>query len=213
MKIKQVEEQVGITRKNIRFYEEQGLLLPRRAENGYREYAQADVDRLMRIKLLRKLAVPLEEIRGVLAGTLPLETCLRQHLTFLETQRKNIEKMQEISRQMVEEGAVLDQPAVEGWLERMEKMEKEGAEFMDVVHVDIHRKKQIGALIAALVMIALMGILIAFLVWGNAADPIPLGALLFCIAIPLAVMIGIVIALVGRMKEISGGEEDEAAKY
>ena len=36
MKIKQVEELVGITRKNIRFYEEQGLLNVERAENGYR---------------------------------------------------------------------------------------------------------------------------------------------------------------------------------
>ena len=44
MKIKQVEELVGITRKNIRFYEEQGLLNVARAENGYREYHQADVD-------------------------------------------------------------------------------------------------------------------------------------------------------------------------
>ena len=42
MKIKQVEELVGITRKNIRFYEEQGLLNVERAENGYREYHTAD---------------------------------------------------------------------------------------------------------------------------------------------------------------------------
>lgn len=34
MKIKQVEELVGITRKNIRFYEEQGLLQVARADNG-----------------------------------------------------------------------------------------------------------------------------------------------------------------------------------
>jgi len=37
MKINQVEELVGITKKNIRFYEEQGLLNPERnPENGYR---------------------------------------------------------------------------------------------------------------------------------------------------------------------------------
>ena len=51
MKIKQVEELVGITRKNIRFYEDQGLLNVERAENGYREYHQADVIRLQEIKL------------------------------------------------------------------------------------------------------------------------------------------------------------------
>ena len=61
MKIKQVEELVGITRKNIRFYEEQGLLNVARAENGYREYHQADVDRLMEIKLFRKMDISIEE--------------------------------------------------------------------------------------------------------------------------------------------------------
>ena len=40
MKINQVEELVGITKKNIRFYEEQGLINPERnRDNGYREYS------------------------------------------------------------------------------------------------------------------------------------------------------------------------------
>ena len=39
MKINEVEALVGITKKNIRFYEEQGLLKPgRNSQNGYREY-------------------------------------------------------------------------------------------------------------------------------------------------------------------------------
>ena len=38
MKIKQEEEKVGITKKNIRFYESQGLLDVVRAEIGYRDY-------------------------------------------------------------------------------------------------------------------------------------------------------------------------------
>ena len=64
MKINEVEAQVGITKKNIRFYEEQGLLSPRRnSENGYRDYGEAEVAILRQIKLMRKLGVPLEEIR------------------------------------------------------------------------------------------------------------------------------------------------------
>lgn len=55
MKIKQVEELVGITKKNIRFYEDQGLLEVKRADNGYREYGLEDVKRLQEIRLLRKL--------------------------------------------------------------------------------------------------------------------------------------------------------------
>ncbi len=58
MKIKQVEELVGITRKNIRFYEEQGLLNVARAENGYREYHQADVDRLRKSNCFARWIFP-----------------------------------------------------------------------------------------------------------------------------------------------------------
>ena len=55
MKINEVEAAVGVTKKNIRFYEEEGLISPSREPgNGYRSYSQADVERLRRIKLLRK---------------------------------------------------------------------------------------------------------------------------------------------------------------
>ena len=69
MKINEVEAAVGVTKKNIRFYEEEGLISPRRESgNGYRSYSEADVERLRRIKLLRKLDVPLAEIRQMLEG-------------------------------------------------------------------------------------------------------------------------------------------------
>ena len=69
MKINEVEAAVGVTKKNIRFYEEEGLITPSREPgNGYRSYSQADVERLHRIKLLRKLDVPLAEIREMLEG-------------------------------------------------------------------------------------------------------------------------------------------------
>lgn len=68
MKIKQVEELVGITRKNIRFYEGQGLLEVKRAENGYREYGLDDVKRLQEIRLLRKLSISIDEMRRMFGG-------------------------------------------------------------------------------------------------------------------------------------------------
>ena len=51
MKIKQAEELAGITSKNIRFYEEQGLIHPERYDNGYRNYTSEDVEVLKKIKL------------------------------------------------------------------------------------------------------------------------------------------------------------------
>ena len=66
MKINEVERLVGITKRNIRFYEKEGLLAPgRNADNGYRDYGEADVEALKKIKLLRKLSVPMEEITGM----------------------------------------------------------------------------------------------------------------------------------------------------
>ena len=47
MKINEVEQQAGITKRNIRFYEQQGLLSPKRnGENGYRDYSEEDVAEL-----------------------------------------------------------------------------------------------------------------------------------------------------------------------
>ena len=70
VKINEVEALVGISKRNIRFYEKEGLLTPgRNSDNGYREYSGEDVDTLKRVKLLRKLDVPLEEIRRLQRGS------------------------------------------------------------------------------------------------------------------------------------------------
>ena len=42
MLIREVEERCGISKKNIRFYEQQGLLQPKRNASNYREYEEAD---------------------------------------------------------------------------------------------------------------------------------------------------------------------------
>ena len=48
MKINEVEAAVGVTKKNIRFYEEEGLISPSREPgNGYRSYSQADVEQTL----------------------------------------------------------------------------------------------------------------------------------------------------------------------
>lgn len=96
MKIKQVEELVGITRKNIRFYEEQGLLNVERAENGYREYHTADIARLQEIKLFRKMDISIEEMRALFEKRKSLQVCLEQHLGELERRREGLVKMQEM---------------------------------------------------------------------------------------------------------------------
>ena len=66
MKIKDVEKQVGISKANIRFYEEEGLIHPaRNQENNYREYSEADVEQLQEIKKLRLIGIPVQEIKDI----------------------------------------------------------------------------------------------------------------------------------------------------
>ena len=85
VKINEVEALVGISKKNIRFYEEEGLLCPQRnSENGYRNYSDADVDVLMKIKFLRKLGLPLDEIRALQQGRLTVADALHRHRITLE---------------------------------------------------------------------------------------------------------------------------------
>ena len=79
MNIAEVERRTGMTRANIRFYEKEGLIAPARGANGYRDYTEADVETLRKVRLLRQLRVSVADIRAVQAGerTLP-ETAARQ---------------------------------------------------------------------------------------------------------------------------------------
>lgn len=213
MKIKQVEELVGITSKNIRFYENQGLLTPERAENGYREYHEQNIETLKKIKLLRKLGISVEEIRSVLNHSRSLEDCLEKHLAVLEKERENLSNMQRLSDAILQKRDSIDTLNTNEWLDEMEKLEKEGVDFVDVSKIDIHMKKKMGAVIGGAVMIVLMLAMIGFFLWANSQETLPVGVLIVFVGIPVIVIICIIVALRSRIKEIEGGEEDEAAKY
>ena len=214
MKIQQVEELVGITKKNIRFYEEQGLLSPGRAENGYREYGRVDVLRLKQIKLLRKLAVPIEDIRAVLKDGASLDTCLTRQLRAFDRQRESLDAMEGMTRELLNRpGLTLEALDAEECLEQIERLEKEGQSFMDVSKRDVHRKKTTGAFIGAAIFIALILPALIVILWANGQSPLPVGLLVLFIAIPVVVIVCVVAVLVQRIKEIKGGEEDEAAQY
>ena len=209
MKIKQVEELVGITSKNIRFYESQGLLTPERADNGYREYHQDNIEVLKKIKLLRKIGISVEDIKSVLNDNVTLE----KYLDVLEKQKSNLTKMYNLTEEIINQKCELNNLKTDEWLEKMENTEKEGIDFVNISKIDIHMKKKMGAIIGGAVMIVFMIFLIGMFLWGNSVDPIPLGLLIVLVAIPVVIIVCIIGVLIGRIREIDGGEEDEAAKY
>ena len=216
MKINEVEQLVGVTKRNIRFYEKEGLLSPgRNKENGYRDYGEADVTVLRQIKLLRKLDVPLDEIRRMQQGALTLTDGLRRHMIQLERQQQNLATMQRLCQELADAGAQLPGLEADDWLGRMERMEQEGTRFVNIRKKDT-MARYLGPVIAALVFVGLMGLTIAFLVWACTVDPVdrpPLGLLIFLIAAPMVVIVGVVLALIQRIKQIQGGEEDAASQY
>ena len=100
MKIKEIEERSGMSRANIRFYESEGLIAPARDTNGYRDYSEADLEILQRIKLLRTLRISLEEIKAIANGQHDLVEALDAHLLTLENEKLQVEQAQKLCRLM-----------------------------------------------------------------------------------------------------------------
>jgi DNA-binding transcriptional MerR regulator len=66
-RIGEVAEQVGLSLRTIRYYEEIGLVPPSgRTEGGFRLYTAEDVDRLHVVKTLKPLGLSLDEMRALL---------------------------------------------------------------------------------------------------------------------------------------------------
>ncbi|MGM9592930.1 MAG: MerR family transcriptional regulator [Candidatus Onthomonas sp.] len=100
MTIKEIEARSGMTRANIRFYEAEGLLSPLREANGYRNYSEADLELLLRIKLLRTLGLSLEEIRSLSQGEEELTAALDRRLVQLSREQAERARAESVCRSM-----------------------------------------------------------------------------------------------------------------
>lgn len=216
VKINEVEALVGITKKNIRFYEEQGLLSPKRnAENSYREYGDEELQTLRRIKLLRKLGVPIEEIRQMLGGTLTVADGMRRHMVSLEREQRNLEQSIALCREL----QTMDIPAstldAQSILCRMEEMEKSGTSFRNKQEQDIRIRYIAPILICVITVVMMITLSAVFLLAYHTApeESPPLWFVWMLIGICAAVCGGTVLALVQRIQEIGKGEIDDAKRY
>lgn len=87
----------------LRYYEEQNLLTPKRAPNGYRLYSIKDIWKLNVIRDLRKLNIPVEKIRDYLAehNAASTQTLLENELALIEAQIQQLKQMQNSIRQRI----------------------------------------------------------------------------------------------------------------
>lgn len=215
MKINEVEQAIGMTKKNIRFYEQEGLLTPSRSPNGYRDYSPEDVRVLQQIKLLRRLDVPIEEIKRLQNGSQTFADCLERQLITLKRRRRNLEATENFCRSLLAEpteDAALENLPIEELLREMDNMEKGGTRFMNVREKDKRERKK-GAFIGAGLFILLMSGCLASTIWGIVVTSMPVIPAVILTAIPTVLIICTLFVLWERFREIEGGEMDEASKY
>lgn len=103
VQIGQVAERTGLSLRTIRWYEEEGLVVPTaRTEGGFRLYSDDDVARLEVIKRMKPLGFALEEMRELLtlladldAGTGDREALLDRLRMFHEAATARVTALRE----------------------------------------------------------------------------------------------------------------------
>ncbi|SDB97514.1 MULTISPECIES: helix-turn-helix domain-containing protein [unclassified Candidatus Frackibacter] len=67
LKIGELAERAGVTKRTIRYYEELGLLSPsERSEGGFRLYNENDLSRLLFINRFKEIDFPLDKIKELI---------------------------------------------------------------------------------------------------------------------------------------------------
>lgn len=120
MTIKEVENLSGMTRANIRFYEAEGLIVPQRQANQYRDYSEEDLETLKRIKLLRSLQISLEEIKALQAGSRELAELLDCRMEGLQQERQALDGSREVCQAMRRDGARYETLEAQRYLDALE---------------------------------------------------------------------------------------------
>lgn len=108
MTSKEMEARSGVPRANIRYYESQGLLHPARAGNGYRDYSEADLALLEKIKLLRRLGIGVEELKNLQGGSGTLREALDRRLAELTGERENLARAAQVCGELRRSGETFE---------------------------------------------------------------------------------------------------------
>ena len=83
---------LGVTTKALRVYEREGLVVPHRAESGWRLYGPVQIARLHQVIVLRDLGLPLKSIKTLVGSHSRLGDVLRLQRESLESQQDRIRR-------------------------------------------------------------------------------------------------------------------------
>lgn len=143
MTIKEVEEQLGLSRATIRFYEKEKLLVPQRNGNTYREYSEDDVAVLKKIVILRKLGFSVAQIKDFLEENVPLQELLEKNIQELQEKMNELSGAIKICKKMQSRQEDFDTFNENFYWEEIKEQEQEGNRFLEIVNDSIGYEKQI----------------------------------------------------------------------
>lgn len=214
MLINEVENIVGLSKKSIRYYEENGLLSPRRNEsNDYRVYDEEDIIKLRKLKFLRELNVSIRELKLLDNGELTLSDCIRGRIAQIENEEEAYQRIKKMCLKIIETEVSYEKLDIKEYFQEINILNKEGFTLRDVK--TSKKRKIVECVISSVVfgmLFLFLGGIISYFQFTE-IDKMPWVLYWFCMMIFIFPIIGIEYNLVGRIKEINGGEEDEASKY
>lgn len=133
MKISEAAKLTGMNVSSIRFYERKGLLLPERESGSkYRDYTEADVQRIKQIFLYRKIGISVETIELLLKGKANLREVLAEQKRLLEEQITELKGASELCKLVMKETEIPENEKLEEYLNYVYQEEKKGGRFTEV---------------------------------------------------------------------------------
>jgi DNA-binding transcriptional MerR regulator len=66
MQISEASRASGVSARSLRYYEDEGLIVPGRFSNGYRDYCRSTIDRVLAIRSLLESGLPVRLIKELL---------------------------------------------------------------------------------------------------------------------------------------------------
>lgn len=114
MTIKEAEQLTGIKKANIRYYEEVGLIKPKRdSSNRYRDYGGEEITMLRKIKFLRGLDVSIPDIKNLQRGTVSLAEMMQRKREELQDEMEQTAAIEKLCARIQEQGVRFDSLDVE----------------------------------------------------------------------------------------------------
>lgn len=127
MNIKQAAQKSGISERNIRYYEQAGLITPaRNPENDYRQYTEENMRTLKLIRVLRSVDMPVEDIRDVLQGKTALADAALAQKQRLQSRMETLKAAADFCGELNEISTTADALDVDACLSRMENPPRPG---------------------------------------------------------------------------------------